>query len=104
MKQLLTALFLAIVTIGTVVDDRGFPVPGVRVEAISPNDYHAATTDITGTFRISNLQPEPYIVRLSRPGYRPIIYAGATVIADPQQRLVLLLPRQLTLIKRITGT
>ena len=64
----------AAVVAGTVVDERGEPVPGARVEAMEPRllDWRRvvvpagiATTDDVGAFRISGLNPGRYTLRAS---------------------------------------
>jgi len=48
--------------IGTVVDDKGNPLPGVAVNATSPKlvGNAAATTDSNGSFRLLSLVPGEY--------------------------------------------
>jgi Carboxypeptidase regulatory-like domain len=60
---------------GTVRDVSGAVLPGVTVEASSPaliEKARTATTDGTGQYRITNLQPGTYVVMFTLPGFAPV--------------------------------
>ncbi len=67
--------------IGRVVDDQGNPLPGVSVEATSPQLVGRATavTDETGTFRLNALAPGTYTVNFTLQGFAPITRQGVRV-------------------------
>ena len=58
--------------VGAVKDSSGAVLPGVTVEAASPaliEKVRSAVTDGTGRYRIENLQPGPYTVTFTLPGF-----------------------------------
>src|SRR5262245_2457629 len=60
---------------GTVRDVSGAVLPGVTVEASSPaliEKARTATTDGTGQYRITNLQPGTYVLTFTLPGFAPV--------------------------------
>src|SRR5262245_26731352 len=60
---------------GTVRDASGAVLPGVTVEAASPaliEKTRTATTDGTGQYRITNLQPGTYVLTFTLPGFAPV--------------------------------
>lgn len=59
---------------GTVTDDQGTPLPGVTVEATSPNAMGTKTTvtSASGGFRLSNLPPGTYKLVLRLDGFQTV--------------------------------
>jgi hypothetical protein len=58
--------------VGAVKDSSGAVLPGVTVEAASPaliEKVRSAVSDGTGRYRIENLQPGPYTVTFTLPGF-----------------------------------
>jgi hypothetical protein len=59
---------------GTVVDEKGSPLPGVVVTLESPEiPAQTATTGATGAYRFANLQHGVYSVNLSLEGITEVI-------------------------------
>lgn len=79
---------------GTVTDEKGVALPGVTVEATSPNlqGVKTAVTDATGKFRLVLLPPGTYTVKTSLSGFATIESAdvvvglGRTVVLNVQMR------------------
>ncbi len=70
---------------GTVTDVTGRGLPGVAVQARpagSAGPIKTASTDSTGMFTLSALEPGAYNVTFSRPGFREVIYDRVEVGAD----------------------
>src|SRR5215813_13894319 len=64
---------------GTVKDASGAVLPGVTVEASSPaliEKTRSATTDGSGQYRITNLQPGTYVMMFTLPGFAPVKREG----------------------------
>jgi hypothetical protein len=58
---------------GTVVDEKGSPLPGVVVTLESPEiPAQTATTGATGSYRFANLQPGVYSVNFSLEGFTEV--------------------------------
>src|SRR5262249_49974818 len=60
---------------GTVRDVSSAVLPGVTVEASSPaliEKTRSATTDGSGQYRITNLQPGTYVLTFTLPGFAPV--------------------------------
>ena len=57
---------------GTVVDDEGKALDGVKVEAVTSSATRTATTDKHGQFRFSLLSPGTYKVTFSREAYSQV--------------------------------
>lgn len=49
----------------------GLPIEGVGVTASSSNGERNAVTDALGTFRIKQIQPGLYTVKMSQLGFKP---------------------------------
>ena len=67
---------------GTVTDDKGAPVAGAAVKAVSPSETVAQTTDASGHFRFLSLAADTYTVAITKDGFNPNSYTGVTVFAD----------------------
>ena len=69
---------------GVVTDTTGLVLPGVTVEARSPEDGGPAgftATDGAGTFTITGLPPGTYDVTFTLPGFREVVRAGVALAA-----------------------
>ena len=66
---------------GVVADEEGIPLPGVTIEAVSPNMMGKATavTNEMGRFRLTNLSPGTYTVTFSLPGFNTLKRQGIIV-------------------------
>src|ERR1700716_1133608 len=67
---------------GTVKDTSGAVLPGVTVEASSPvliEKVRTAVTDTSGQYRIVDLRPGTYSVKVTLPGFAPIQRDGIEV-------------------------
>jgi len=74
-----TTLYAQGSIVGTVKDASGAVLPGVTVEAASPaliEKVRTALTDATGQYRIENLQPGPYSVTFTLPGFSVVKREG----------------------------
>ncbi len=86
---------------GTILDEDGEPLSGVRVEALARQYFRGrlqltprglATTDDRGQYRIFNLPPGRYYIQASRSGfgdresgYAPLLYPNALSFRDAQR-------------------
>ena len=74
-----TVLYAQASVTGTVQDSSGAVLPGVTVEAASPElieKVRTAVTDGTGQYRIENLRPGIYTVTFTLPGFGTIKREG----------------------------
>jgi hypothetical protein len=72
-----------------VVDERGFPVAGARVEVPGGAlGARIATCDRSGCFRLDGLGPGPYQVRVSHPDFAPVEIAELAPADDAQLQLM----------------
>jgi hypothetical protein len=69
---------------GMVVDDRGFPIAGARVEAAG----RSALSDAAGRFELTGLPPGPYRVRGSHADFAPAEVAAVEAGEDARLQLV----------------
>src|SRR5450755_3258007 len=67
---------------GTVTDQNGAPVAGVRVTATSPSQNASVTSDSKGFYSVLNLSPDTYTITATKTGYDPSTLNGVTVTAD----------------------
>jgi len=67
--------------IGTVTDDQGSPLPGVSVEADSPNMVGAATgvTNMDGVYRLFGLPSGTYTIKYVLDGFNTVVRQDITV-------------------------
>ena len=89
---------------GRVTDDKGGPIAGARVTAISPSESKSATTDATGFYSILNLSPDTYAVASSKDGFDTISVTGYTVQADQTTRVDLSMKPSAKVIGHITAS
>lgn len=69
---------------GTVKDASSAVLPGVKVKItnVGTNDVHTATTDNTGTYRVSNLPIGDYAVTFTRDGFKAFERKGITLLTS----------------------
>lgn len=67
---------------GTVMDQNGAPVAGVRVTATSASQNASVTSDSKGFYSVLNLSPDTYTITANKSGYDPSTLYGVTVTAD----------------------
>ena len=97
-STLLGSLFLSVIVqaqiptgriIGTVRDDSESPLPGVSVEATSPNlvGKAYAVTDANGVYRLFALTPGAYKITYTLPGFETVIMDGILVKMEQTVKL-----------------
>jgi hypothetical protein len=89
---------------GTVTDEKGAPVAGAAIKAVSASQTASATTDRGGHFTFLGLSPDTYTLSAEKDGYAPISHAGITVFADQQLTEAFTLQPALKTIARVTST
>ena len=90
--------------VGAVTDGKTLkPLAGVRVEAVSPSQTSATTTDANGRFTFISLAPDTYAISLSKSGYERLVAGGITVQADQQLSQALTLQPSLQQIGHVTA-
>jgi hypothetical protein len=67
---------------GSVTDQTGAPVAGVKITATSPSQSASVTTDAKGFYAVLNLSPDTYSVTASKTGFDVSTLYGLTVTAD----------------------
>jgi hypothetical protein len=74
---------------GTVTDEQGSPLPGVAVEATSPNlvGKAAAVTEANGVYRLFALTPGTYRVTFTLMGFKPLTRDGIVVTIEQTVKL-----------------
>ncbi|HKW75368.1 MAG TPA: TonB-dependent receptor [Terriglobales bacterium] len=65
--------------VGTVVDSTGAVVPGAKVTATGPGGTYTATSDNTGSFSFTRLDPGQYTVKVEGQGFKAADVKGAVV-------------------------
>jgi hypothetical protein len=88
---------------GTIHDNAGAPLAGVKVQAVSPSQTATATTDSGGHFVLLSLAPDTYTLDLTRPGYQSISSVGTVVFADQTQQVAYTMTKALKLIAHVTS-
>ena len=78
---------------GTIRDDAGAPLAGVKVVAKSPSQTATATTDSNGHFVLLSLAPDTYTINLSKAGYQNATFPGVVVFADQTQQVAYMLSK-----------
>jgi hypothetical protein len=89
---------------GVVTDQKGAPVSGAAVTAVSPSQTASATTDASGHFVLLGLSPDTYTISIDKSGYNPISNPGITVFADQQLALTFTMQASLKTIAQVTST
>ncbi|MBC5800056.1 MAG: TonB-dependent receptor [Candidatus Eremiobacteraeota bacterium] len=68
---------------GHVTDSRtGAGIAGVVVNAVAPTGSYRATTDNSGFFVLTGVQPDTYTISFQKQGFQPASTQGVTVSAD----------------------
>ena len=88
---------------GTVRDSNGAPVAGARVQAVSPSQTAAATTDAGGHFTILSLAPDTYTINVTKQGYADTAVPGEVVFADQTQQVAVTMAKALQTIAHVTA-
>ncbi|MPY88211.1 MAG: hypothetical protein GEU99_09830 [Luteitalea sp.] len=75
--------------VGSVIDSSGAPVPGATVTATNRQTglVLEAVSNEAGTYRITNIQPGTYDVRLSLQGFKEFVRTGVPVTANSISRV-----------------
>jgi hypothetical protein len=64
---------------GTVTDPAGAAVPGAKIVATGQTGERSAVTNESGIFRIENLEPGTYTVRVEQTGFKSAVANNVTV-------------------------
>jgi len=89
---------------GTVSDDKGAPISGAQVSAVSGTGNYVATTGKNGFYIILNMTPETYTVTYSGQAYESARFSGVTIFQDQTLVLNVTLQPHVTTLGRITTT
>lgn len=89
---------------GTVTDQNGAAVPGATVTVSGPLGEKTTTTDGNGLFRVENLIPGNYNVKVSNTGFKTTSVEAVTVLVGKDQTLAIKLePGEITATVTVTG-
>ena len=72
---------------GTVTDPAGAAVPGAKVTATGQQVERSATTNDSGIFRIDNLDPGTYTVRVEQAGFKAAVANNVTVFVGRESSI-----------------
>jgi hypothetical protein len=74
---------------GTVIDASGLAVPGAAVDLVDPatNQHRTTVTDNAGVFRLSNLAPSAYVLRVELSGFAPFEQRDLTLAVGQTSRI-----------------
>lgn len=74
---------------GVVIDSSGLLVPGADVELRDPatNQSRSAVTDASGSFRLSNIPPSVYVLRVELSGFAPFEQRDLTLTVGQTARV-----------------
>ena len=90
---------------GTVTDATGAAVPGARVIVTGQTGERNGTTSDSGVFRIENLEPGTYTVRVEQTGFKAAVANNVTVFVGRESTLNLKLePGEITATVDVTTT
>src|SRR5215216_4953836 len=90
---------------GTVTDATGAAVPGARIVATGQTGERTGTTNENGIFRIENLEPGTYAVRVEQAGFKSAVANNVTVFVGRESTLNLKLePGEITATVDVTAT
>src|SRR5713226_6412734 len=69
---------------GTVTDSTGASVPNAKITALNlaTGASRWAQTDESGTYRITNLNPDIYDVRIEHPSFNPVLFSQIQLSVD----------------------
>jgi outer membrane receptor protein involved in Fe transport len=88
---------------GSVTDDSGAPIAGVKITVSAPSETTTTTSDASGHFSFLSLAPDSYTLALAKEGYNPATIAGLTVFADNTQTVALHMSKALTTIVKVAS-
>jgi hypothetical protein len=91
---------------GTVTDSTGLVVPGATVDLFDPltNQHRTVTTDAAGTFRLPNISPGLYTLRVELAGFAPFTVNDLALAVGQTVRLMATLtPASLTTTVSVSG-
>ena len=74
---------------GTVTDATGAAVPGATVTVSGQTGIRTETTNDNGVFRIDNLTPGIYSVKVESPGFKTAVANNVTVNVGRESTLIL---------------
>lgn len=90
--------------VGTVTDQNGAAVAGATVTVSGPLGEKTTTTTDNGTFRVDNLIPGNYSVKVSNSGFKTTSVEAVTVLVGKDQTLAIKLePGEVTATVTVTG-
>src|SRR4029079_4385027 len=90
---------------GTVTDATGAAVPGAKVVVAGQTGERNGTTNYSGIFRIENLEPGTYTVRVEQTGFKAAVANNVTVNVGRESTLNLKLePGEVTATVEVTDT
>ncbi|PWT81931.1 MAG: hypothetical protein C5B44_02955 [Acidobacteria bacterium] len=90
---------------GTVTDATGAAVPGATVTVSGQTGIRTETTNDNGVFRIDNLTPGIYSVKVESPGFKTAVANNVTVNVGRESTLILKLePGELSATVDVTAT
>jgi hypothetical protein len=90
---------------GTVTDQAGAAVPGAKVTVTGQQVERTGTANDSGIFRIENLEPGTYTVRVEQTGFKAAIANNITVFVGRESTLNLKLePGEITATVDVTAT
>jgi hypothetical protein len=72
---------------GTVTDQAGAAVPGAKVTVTGPQAERSGTTNESGIFKIDNLEPGTYNVRVEQTGFKAAVANNITVFVGRESTL-----------------
>jgi hypothetical protein len=89
---------------GRVVDDTtNAPVSGVLVTASSPSGRYQATTDANGSYSLTGVNADTYVVSFQHSGYQAHDETGVTAFADQTITVDIRLQKQLATIAHVVS-
>src|SRR6266699_2897012 len=89
---------------GTVKDQNGATVAGATITASGPLGERTATSDSNGVFRLENLIPGSYNVKVSNTGFKTASVEAVTVLVGKDSSLAIKLePGEVTAVVTVTG-
>ena len=90
---------------GSVTDVNGAAVPGAKIVVTGQTGERTGTTNEAGNFRIENLEPGVYTVRVEQAGFRAAVANNVTVIVGRESTLKLKLePGEVTATVDVTAS
>src|SRR5215211_2963639 len=82
---------------GTVTDPAGAAIPGARIVVTGQTGERTGTTNENGIFRVENLEPGTYTVRVEQTGFKSAVANNITVNVGRESTLNLKLePGEIT--------